>query len=154
MSIKIQHQIFSMSFHTGIVEMRCWNMVRNCIINKQVEYNSSCTALLELPRECTLWMESEASLLLNRPDDKAETLKGLLSLYNLHVNLESSWYYLHKRPHSCFTFVLAFRADDFWSSPEKGDQTIGAGVASLAGPSWQYHRYVNFHSPSTSRWFL
>lgn len=38
MFIKIHSQF--LSFHTGIVEMRCWNMVRNWIINKfRVEYN-------------------------------------------------------------------------------------------------------------------
>lgn len=48
-----------------------------------------------------------------------------------------------------FIFVFDFRIDDFRSPPEEGDQAAGAGVASLAGPSWQHHRSV--HVPSVSK---
>lgn len=49
-----------------------------------------------------------------------------------------------------FIFVFDFRIDDFRSSPEEGDQAAGAGIASLAGPSWQHHRSVNIPSVSKS----
>lgn len=41
-------------------------------------------------------------------------------------------------------FFFSFRADDFRPSPEKRNQTAGAGVASLAGSCGQYHRLLSF----------
>lgn len=49
-----------------------------------------------------------------------------------------------------FTPIFDCRTDDFRSSPKEGDQAAGAGVASLAGPSRQYHRCVKGHPPSKS----
>lgn len=36
--------------------------------------------------------------------------------------------------------MFCFRADDFRPTPKEGDQTVGAGVASLAGSRGQHHR--------------
>lgn len=41
-----------------------------------------------------------------------------------------------------FLTFFSFRADDFRPSPEKRNQTAGAGVASLAGSCGQYHRLL------------
>lgn len=46
---------------------------------------------------------------------------------------------------------FSFRADDFRPSPEKRNQTAGAGVASLAGSCGQYHRLLKL-SFITCKW--
>lgn len=46
------------------------------------------------------------------------------------------------------------RTNDFRPSPKEGDQAAGAGVASLAGPSRQYHRCVKGRSPRKSLVFV
>lgn len=69
---------------------------------------------------------------------------GKFTLLRQGLSLSSQWLtgnWLRVISVAHHTF-FSFRADDFRPSPEKRNQTAGAGVASLAGSCGQYHRLL------------